>query len=68
VPAGLVNDVAEAIAFAESLGLDPVVDLDGRRSIADPVTLSATPASYQTPPPALDEHAGADWHLRKDHE
>lgn len=61
VPAGLVHDVAEAIAFAEALGLDPVVDLDGRRSIADPVTLSATPASYRTPPPALDEHAGADW-------
>lgn len=66
VPAGLVNDVAEAIAFAESLGLDPVVDLDGRRSIADPVTLSATPAQYRTPPPRLDEHAGADWHDRKD--
>jgi crotonobetainyl-CoA:carnitine CoA-transferase CaiB-like acyl-CoA transferase len=61
VPAGLVNDVAEAIAFAESLGLDPIVDLDGRRSIADPVGLSATPAAYRTPPPALDQHAGADW-------
>ena len=27
VPAGLVNDVAEAVAFAESLGLEPVVEL-----------------------------------------
>ncbi|MRG59500.1 CoA transferase [Agromyces sp. CFH 90414] len=61
VPAGLVNDVAEAIAFAESLGLDPVVDLGGRRSIADPIGLSATPAEHRTPPPALDEHHGADW-------
>jgi crotonobetainyl-CoA:carnitine CoA-transferase CaiB-like acyl-CoA transferase len=68
VPAGLVNDVAEAIAFAEGLGLDPVVDLDGRRSIADPVGLSVTPASYRTPSPALDEHAGADWLHRKDPE
>jgi crotonobetainyl-CoA:carnitine CoA-transferase CaiB-like acyl-CoA transferase len=61
VPAGLVNDVAEAVAFAERLGLDPVVDLGGRRSIADPISLSSTPATYRTPPPALDEHAGADW-------
>lgn len=68
VPAGLVNDVAEAIAFADSLGLEPVVDVDGRRSIADPIGLTATPASYRTPPPALDEHAGADWLDRKDHE
>lgn len=66
VPAGLVNDVAEAIAFAESLGLDPVVDLAGRRSIADPVSLSTTPATYRTPPPLLDEHAGADWLPGKD--
>nr|WP_308798710.1 CoA transferase [Agromyces protaetiae] len=68
VPAGLVHDVAEAIAFAESLGLDSVVDLDGRRSIADPIGMSATPPSYRTPPPALDEHAGADWLHRKDPE
>ncbi|WP_350347857.1 CoA transferase [Agromyces sp. G08B096] len=61
VPAGLVNDVAEAIAFAEGLGIEPVVDLDGRRSIADPIGLSRAPAAYRTPPPALDEHAGADW-------
>jgi crotonobetainyl-CoA:carnitine CoA-transferase CaiB-like acyl-CoA transferase len=66
VPAGLVNDVGEAIAFAERLGLDPVVDLGGRRSIADPVGLSSTPAIYRTPPPALDEHAGADWLDRED--
>ena len=28
VPAGLVNDVAEAIAFAEGLGLEPVAEID----------------------------------------
>lgn len=66
VPAGLVNDIAEALAFADSLGLAPVVDLDGRRSVADPITLSTTPASYRTPPPALDEHDGADWHDRRE--
>ncbi|GAA1517519.1 crotonobetainyl-CoA:carnitine CoA-transferase CaiB-like acyl-CoA transferase [Agromyces terreus] len=68
VPAGLVNDIAEAVAFAESLGLEPVVetrrtpDEPATRSIANPIRLAATPAAYRTPPPALDEHAGADWH------
>jgi len=68
VPAGLVHNVAEAIDYAGTLGLDAVVDLDGRRSIAAPISLSATPAAYRTAPPALDEHAGADWFPRKDSE
>ncbi|WP_157001736.1 CaiB/BaiF CoA transferase family protein [Agromyces laixinhei] len=66
VPAGLVNDVAEAIAFGEALGLEPVAEInDGpcsSRTIASPIGLSATPAVYRTSPPALDEHAGANWH------
>ncbi|MDR6905288.1 crotonobetainyl-CoA:carnitine CoA-transferase CaiB-like acyl-CoA transferase [Agromyces sp. 3263] len=61
VPAGLVNDVAEAIAFADGLGLEPVVELGGSRTIADPIRLSSAPPAYRTPPPRLDEHAGADW-------
>ena len=68
VPAGLVHNVAEAIDYAGTLGLDAVVDLDGRRSIAAPISLSTTPAAYRTAPPALDEHAGADWFPRKDSE
>ncbi|MGW9630620.1 CaiB/BaiF CoA transferase family protein [Agromyces sp. NPDC055520] len=71
VPAGLVNDVAEAIAFAEALGLEPVAEIGfdtfraesvASRTVANPIGLSASPAAYRTPPPALDEHAGADWH------
>ncbi|MFF2274271.1 CaiB/BaiF CoA transferase family protein [Agromyces sp. NPDC058126] len=62
VPAGLVNDVAEAIAFAESLGLEPVAETDGSRTVANPIRLSSARARYLTPPPRLDEHAGADWH------
>ncbi|MGX5697777.1 CaiB/BaiF CoA transferase family protein [Agromyces soli] len=72
VPAGLVNDVAEAIAFAESLGLDAVAEIAPvpgsartavSRSIANPIRLGdpSAAARYLTPPPALDEHAGADW-------
>lgn len=62
VPAGLVNTVAEAFAFAESLGLDPVtVTVDPRtgrssRQPATPIRLSTSPAVHRTPPPPL----GAD--------
>ncbi|MBT2500830.1 CoA transferase [Agromyces sp. ISL-38] len=68
VPAGLVNDVAEALAFAEALGLEPVAEIaragaDGgtSRTVANPIGLSAAGADYRSPPPGLDEHAGADW-------
>jgi len=66
IPAGLVNDVAEAIAFAEGLGLDTVVELGPSRTIASPIGLSATPARYRTPPPALGADTDADWLPRKD--
>ncbi len=55
VPCGPVNTVAEAFALADELGLDPVVRIpteDGSAaSVATPVSLSATPASYRLPPP-----------------
>jgi crotonobetainyl-CoA:carnitine CoA-transferase CaiB-like acyl-CoA transferase len=56
VPCGLVNDVGEAFALAERLGLDPVVSAGGVPQVADPIRLAATPASYRRPPPALGEH------------
>ncbi|OZC62851.1 carnitine dehydratase [Rhodococcus sp. 06-621-2] len=61
VPCGPLNDMAEAIALAEQLGLDPVVSIaDPRRSgavrqVANPIRLSATPATYRTAPPRLGE-------------
>jgi crotonobetainyl-CoA:carnitine CoA-transferase CaiB-like acyl-CoA transferase len=67
VPAGLVNDVAEALAFAESLGLDPVTEIaradaaGPHRSVANPIGLAASAPDYRIPPPALGEHDGADW-------
>ncbi|HET6672153.1 MAG TPA: CoA transferase [Agromyces sp.] len=67
VPAGLVNDVAEAIAFASSLGLEPVAEIEradattAHRSIANPIGLAASAPVYRTPPPALGQHDGADW-------
>jgi crotonobetainyl-CoA:carnitine CoA-transferase CaiB-like acyl-CoA transferase len=61
VACGPINTVAEGVAFAESLGLDPVVQV-GRGeamapSVRNPVTYSATPARYDLPPPGLGEHS-----------
>ena len=56
VPAGPVNDVAQAYEFAESLGLDPIVDLEGVRSTRSPMRFSRTPAEPQSRPPRLGEH------------
>ncbi|HEX5926956.1 MAG TPA: CoA transferase [Baekduia sp.] len=59
VPAGQVNDIAGAFALADALGLDPIVDLprpDGTvaRLTRNPITLSATPATYRSAPPPLE--------------
>jgi crotonobetainyl-CoA:carnitine CoA-transferase CaiB-like acyl-CoA transferase len=56
VPCGLVNDVGEAFALAERLGLDPVADAGGIPQVANPIRLSGSPASYRLAPPALGEH------------
>jgi crotonobetainyl-CoA:carnitine CoA-transferase CaiB-like acyl-CoA transferase len=56
VACGLVNDVGEAFALAERLGLEPVAEAGGVRQVADPIGLSATPASYRLAPPALGQH------------
>ncbi|MBW4719946.1 CaiB/BaiF CoA transferase family protein [Saccharothrix obliqua] len=54
VPCGPVNDLAGAFELAESLGLDPTVDVRGVRLVANPIRLSATPAAYRLPPPNLE--------------
>jgi len=56
VPAGRVNDVPGAFALAESLGLDPVWELDGVRTVRSPLRGVAKPTSR---PPRLDEHGDA---------
>jgi crotonobetainyl-CoA:carnitine CoA-transferase CaiB-like acyl-CoA transferase len=61
VPAGPINTVDGGVAFAESLGLDPVVRLgpDAVPSVRHPITFSATPARHTLPPPGLDEQGDA---------
>ncbi|MDP4604218.1 MAG: CoA transferase [Solirubrobacteraceae bacterium] len=56
VPAGPVNDVAQAYEFADALGLEPIIELDGVRSTRSPMRLSRTPAVPQSRPPRLGEH------------
>jgi crotonobetainyl-CoA:carnitine CoA-transferase CaiB-like acyl-CoA transferase len=58
VPAGQVNDLGAAFAFAERLGLDPTVTIpreDGSEVslTRNPIRLSATPPTYRTAPPDL---------------
>lgn len=61
VPCGPINDIAEAIALADRLGLDPTVHItDPSRDapvpqVANPIRFSATPATYRTAPPRLGE-------------
>jgi crotonobetainyl-CoA:carnitine CoA-transferase CaiB-like acyl-CoA transferase len=56
VPAGPINDVEQAFALAEDLGLDPIDETDGVRTVRSPLRLSATPARIARRPPRLGEH------------
>ena len=60
VPCGPINTIDQGVAFAEEIGLDPVVTVgEGAAAVPavrNPITFSATAAEYRLPPPALDEH------------
>jgi crotonobetainyl-CoA:carnitine CoA-transferase CaiB-like acyl-CoA transferase len=60
VPCGPINSVAGGVAFAEQIGLEPVVVAGTGETavpgIRNPLRFSATAARYDLPPPALDEH------------
>jgi crotonobetainyl-CoA:carnitine CoA-transferase CaiB-like acyl-CoA transferase len=60
VACGPINTVDKGIAFAEEIGLEPVISAgEGETAmptVRHPLTLSATPPRYDLPPPALDEH------------
>jgi crotonobetainyl-CoA:carnitine CoA-transferase CaiB-like acyl-CoA transferase len=60
VPCGPINTIDQGVAFAEEVGLDPVVTVgEGASavpSVRNPITFSATAAQYRLPPPTLDEH------------
>ena len=66
VPAGPVNTLDDAFAFAHRLGLPGIVDIPAApadaeaagpsRQVAHPIALSGTPARYRLRPPRLGEH------------
>jgi crotonobetainyl-CoA:carnitine CoA-transferase CaiB-like acyl-CoA transferase len=60
VPAGQVNDLGAAFAFAERIGLGPTIAIpreDGSTVslTRNPIRLSATPPTYRAAPPSLPE-------------
>lgn len=56
VPAGPVNDLEQAFALADEVGLPMRVDVDGLAQVANPIRMSATPATYRTRPPRMRPH------------
>ncbi|MFY1691741.1 CaiB/BaiF CoA transferase family protein [Plantactinospora sp. WMMB782] len=60
VPCAPINTIDRGVAFAEQVGLDPVVTVgEGAGAVPmvrNPITLSATRPRYDRPPPGLDEH------------
>ena len=53
IPVGPINSIPDAVALAESIGLDPIVEIESSRTIANPITMSETPVSYRKAPPTL---------------
>ena len=60
VPCGPINTIDQGVAFAEEVGLDPVVTVgEGAAAVPtvrNPISFSVTPPEYRLPPPGLDEH------------
>ncbi len=57
VPAGPINNIAEAFTFAEQLGLTVSVPVPASATpqVANPISLSETPVSYRSAPPTLGD-------------
>jgi crotonobetainyl-CoA:carnitine CoA-transferase CaiB-like acyl-CoA transferase len=60
VPCGPINTIDQGVAFADEVGLDPVVTVGegatATPSVRNPITFSATAPTSRLPPPTLDEH------------
>lgn len=63
VPCGPINHVADGVALAHQLGLNPVVEIPRGEervpSIRNPISFSNASPRYDLPPPELDEHGEA---------
>ena len=60
VQCGPINTIDQGVAFAEEVGLAPVVTVGeggtGVPSVRNPIRFSDTAAEYRLPPPRVDEH------------
>jgi crotonobetainyl-CoA:carnitine CoA-transferase CaiB-like acyl-CoA transferase len=56
VPAGPINDVSEAFALAESLGMEPIAEAGGYPLPSPPLRMDGERPTVSRPPPRLDEH------------
>lgn len=58
VPCAPINDVAQGVAFANSIGLDPITGIrpDGDPTVRSPIGFTRTPVTYRLRPPRLGEH------------
>jgi crotonobetainyl-CoA:carnitine CoA-transferase CaiB-like acyl-CoA transferase len=56
VPAGPIHDIGQAFAFAQQLGLEPIAEIDGVRTVRSPLRLAGTPVEHRRRPPRLGEH------------
>ena len=61
VPCGPINSIAEGVALAERLGLEPRVNVgDGERAVdlvRNPIRFSDAELRYEYPPPRIGEHS-----------
>src|SRR4051794_29820341 len=56
VPAGPINGVDEAFAYAEQLGMEPVIELDGLPLVRPPLRVDGERPAIRHAPPALNLH------------
>ena len=56
-----INTLQDAFALAESLGLEPVVEIDGSRSVAHPIRFGSTPVEHRSAPPTLPTRSPSSW-------
>ena len=55
VPCGVIQNVVEALAHPHTAHRGMVAEVDGHRSVASPIKLSRTPASYRSRPQEIGE-------------
>ncbi len=55
VPCGVIHNVVEALAHPHTAHRGMIAEVDGHRSVASPIKLSRTPASYRSRPQEIGE-------------